>query len=167
MQVGNFRIHTEFNPLEGLKMGSYFDTCLRLEGGMNAFSALVNVTDVKKHVVYARNQSGAVVARQLIAVSKTEGLLGYHTYMQSDARVELSSTFFTTIHDFAKACTLPLVDVGEPENLTSDNWYNDGAQSWKGLGFDDDDDLWERMYVGASLGGHCEKLERGKKPDGF
>lgn len=75
-QISEWKIYTEKDPLEALKMGNYFGTCLSLDGVMNAYSALVNVVDVNKHVIYARTKKGAVVARKLIAIDKKGGCLG-------------------------------------------------------------------------------------------
>ncbi|GEM_PF-4448222 len=151
IRCGDYRIYVEKDPLEAIKMGSYFDTCLGLENGMNAFSALVNVCDVNKHVIYARNRKGAVVARKLVALDSKNGLLGYHTYMQSSARENLGPFFSSAIEAFADRCALTLVDQGEPEILTSKNWYNDGSQSWSGLTIENEKDPdWEAFYLKAS-----------------
>jgi hypothetical protein len=56
------RLETERDPLHVLKMGTYFDTCLSLQGGMNAGSTLTNALDVNKHVVHGRPDGASSAA---------------------------------------------------------------------------------------------------------
>src|SRR5690606_15637234 len=74
------RLEVEDDPLEVLRMGVPFDTCLSLRDGFNASSAVVNAVDVNKRVVYLRGEDGAILARQLLAVSEDLHLLRYRLY---------------------------------------------------------------------------------------
>jgi hypothetical protein len=69
----------EQDPLEVLRLGTHVGTCLGL-GGMMAHSAAAVVLDVNKHVVYARDGSGAILGRQLLALSEDDRLVCFPVY---------------------------------------------------------------------------------------
>lgn len=77
---------TESDPLHSLRMGSYFNTCLTLEGGFNAASTLICAVDVNKQVIFGRRADGTVVARKLIGATAAGELAGYHTYDASGGK---------------------------------------------------------------------------------
>ena len=72
----------ELNPLEVLQLGTYVGSCLGM-GGMLAVSAAAVVLDINKTVVYARNQQGKVIARQLLAISEQDQLVPFSVYPNS------------------------------------------------------------------------------------
>jgi hypothetical protein len=120
---------TEQDPLHVLRMGSYFETCLTLESGINAASTLMNALDVNKKVIYGRRADGTVVARKLIGATATGELAGYQTYSHNNP-----SAFREALHpilaDFAHRCGLRLSDRATPEVLHKGFWYNDGNEVW-------------------------------------
>lgn len=132
---GVLKISIEQNPIEVLKMGVYFDTCLSLDG-INAFSSIANATDVNKRVIYARDVEGKVVARKLIALSDEWRLLGYYTYTDSTWSKERQEALSAAVDDyacaFAGACGIPLGEGEEVRTLVSKSWYDDGSQGWTG-----------------------------------
>ncbi|MFN0134905.1 MAG: hypothetical protein ACKVS9_02180 [Phycisphaerae bacterium] len=79
---GTLELRLERDPLEALRLGSYFGTCLGLGGMMNQSAAAV-VLDVNKQVIYARDCGGRVVARQLIAVAEDDRLICFAVYPKS------------------------------------------------------------------------------------
>jgi hypothetical protein len=127
---------TERDPLQVLRMGSYFGTCLSLGEGHNAASTLVNALDVNKQVVYGRRADGVVVARKLIGATAGGQLAGYRTYAseQVDAcRRALGGV----VAAFARRCGLRLADRATPEVLHAGFWYDDGNEPWETPGGDD------------------------------
>ena len=122
----------EDDPLEVLRMGIPFDTCLALETGFNADSTVLNAVDINKRVLYLRDARGSVIARQLIAVSSDFGLLGYRLYCARglDDRPAVTAAFHALCTDLADACGLPFTDHGAPETIHPGFWYDDGAESW-------------------------------------
>lgn len=77
--IGSIRIEVEQDPLEALKLGDYAGSCLGL-GGNFSYSAVAVVLDVNKQVLYARNSEGAVIARQLLALSEEDQLVCFSVY---------------------------------------------------------------------------------------
>ncbi len=122
----------EHDPLEVLRMGIPFGTCLSLGTGFNADSTVLNAVDINKRVLYLRDARGSVIARQLIAVSSDFGLLGYRLYCahKLDDRPEIAAAFQALCRELADACGLPLADDGEPEAIHPGFWYDDGCTSW-------------------------------------
>ena len=127
-----FQVTIEQDPIEVLKMGSYFQTCLSL-GSRYAGSVLLNAIDCNKHVVYVRDERGALVGRKLIAISANGNLLGYKTYARggfNDAL--LQRAIDPLVEAFAIDCGLILVDDGPPPTPLHDKdaWYDDGVRPW-------------------------------------
>lgn len=121
---------SERDPLIVLKMGSYFETCLSLEGGCNAASTLVNALDVNKQVIYGRRADGAIVARKLIGANLRGELAGYRTYAiqhETDIRRALGEI----LRQFAARCHLRLSDTATPEILHPGFWYDDSNEPWE------------------------------------
>jgi hypothetical protein len=77
--LGEVRIAIETDPLEALKLGTYVGSCLG-RGGNLEYSAAAVVLDVNKQVAYARDERGAVVGRQLVALSESEELVCFSVY---------------------------------------------------------------------------------------
>lgn len=123
-------LSVEQDPLEVLRMGIPFDTCLSLEGGENAASTVVNALDANKHVLYLRDEKGSIVARLLVAVSKDKAIVGYHRYIALDEakRPEIERCFADFVRELADACGLPIGREGSPEQLHAGFWYDDGVE---------------------------------------
>ena len=129
-ELGGVTLSVEQNPLEALKLGTYVGSCLGL-GGSFAHSAAAVVLDINKQVVYARNGRGAVVGRQLVAVSEANQLVCYEVYPLS-AQEKLASAFAEFDAHLAAALALPLYRQEQTEDyeiahILSHAWWDDGA----------------------------------------
>lgn len=127
-------IAVSMDPVETFLMGDYFGTCLSL-GDCNQMSVLANAADANKHVLYARDRSGRILARKLIAVSKDWGLLGYYCYGKEDNSAEgendsLTEAVTKYCGEIAQRCGLLLINDGEPETIGARFWYDDGPTAW-------------------------------------
>jgi hypothetical protein len=124
------RLSIEQDPIEVLRMGIPFDTCLSLEGegGCNAASTVVNAADANKRVIYLRDPGGRIVARKLVAVSTEDTLLGYRLYIAAgDHEAPVTAAFRAFCQELSAAARLPLSAKGEPEQIHPGFWYDDGA----------------------------------------
>ena len=127
-----FTLALEDDPLEVLRMGIPFDTCLSLESGCNAASTVMNAIDANKRVLYVRNADGKIVARKLLAITKELGLVGYNTYVAVSGAEERAiraavEAMCRTIGDEIGA---PLLREGVPDQLHAGFWYDDGTVGW-------------------------------------
>ncbi|MBL8218446.1 MAG: hypothetical protein JNL62_04420 [Bryobacterales bacterium] len=120
----------ETDPLEVLRMGTYVGTCLGL-GGSFSYSAVAVLLDANKQVVYARDQRGAVIARQLVAVSKEDELVCFHIYPAS-TRTGVKSLFRDYDQALAQALGLPLYRRSQEESahyeietVVTRQWWDD------------------------------------------
>ena len=124
--TGPVRLSIERDPLEALRLGTYVGSCLG-NGGAFVDSAAAVVLDVNKLVVYARNGRGAVIARQLVAISEDDTLVCFHVYpIASGAAVKAAFAEFDRL--LASALGIPIHEAGEYEiaNLVSHDWWDDG-----------------------------------------
>src|SRR6185436_4501897 len=117
----------EEDPVEVLRMGVPFNTCLSLEDGCNAAATVLNALDVNKRVLYLRDAAGKLVARQLIGVSSDFTFLCYRLYSAQDVP-GLAQAFEGLCEEIAREAGLPLGDQGEPEVLHDGFWYDDGVE---------------------------------------
>jgi hypothetical protein len=132
--VADGRVHLslELDPLKMLQMGNYFDTCLSFGGG-NAFATVANACELNKRVIYARDSSGRVLGRKLIAITAKGDLVGFRTYTSlgnADGLRRLRSIFDRYCRAFAARCHLSLADSGEVLTLFAQAWYDDGVVAW-------------------------------------
>ena len=85
--------------------------------------------DVNKQVLYARDDQGAVIARQLVAISDDDRLVPFAVYPQSAPQlVQLAFEEYDT--DLATALGIPRLDPATPydvANVLSHVWWDDGA----------------------------------------
>ncbi len=122
-------IAVEQDPVEVLRMGVPFGTCLSLDDGCNAASTVINAADANKQVVYLRDASGDIIARKLLAVAKTDELVGYHLYVAAKSKLSAIEAIFKAFcDDIAASIKLPLADKGEPEQIHEGFWYDDGTE---------------------------------------
>ena len=124
--TGPVRLSIERDPLEVLRLGTYVGSCLG-NGGAFVDSAAAVVLDVNKLVVYARNERGAVIARQLVAISEDDTLVCFHVYpLASGAAVKAAFAEFDRL--LAAALGSPIHGDCEYEipNLVSHDWWDDG-----------------------------------------
>lgn len=129
-----YRLSTEQNPLEALRMGIPFDTCLSLTDGENAGAAVLNAVEANKRVLYLRTVDGTIVARKLIAVSPTWSLLGYRTYSALNGAEfeQVDAAFDRLCRAIAADAKLPLGNSGQPDKLHGGFWYDDGLVAFAG-----------------------------------
>jgi len=127
--LGRVDLALEADPLEALKLGTYVGSCLG-RGGHFEYSAAAVVLDVNKQVVYARDERGAVVGRQLLAMSESEELVCFGVY--GAARRELEAAFRAFDQALAAKLGIPLFS-GSPEaeyeiaRILSHDWWDDSA----------------------------------------
>ncbi|MEZ4361378.1 MAG: hypothetical protein R3B48_14425 [Kofleriaceae bacterium] len=126
--VGPVRLATETDPLEALKLGTYVGSCLG-RGGAFEYSAAAVILDANKHVVYARDARGAVLARQLIAISETDELVCFSVY----GAATLEPLFRDFDHALAERLGLRLHGTPGAEedyeicSILSSEWWDDDA----------------------------------------
>jgi hypothetical protein len=122
------RLHIELDPLEALRLGTYVGSCTGL-GGTNSYSAAAFVLDLNKRVVYARNREGAVLGRQLLAVTDEEDLMVFSVYPVGASR-EMQKLFQQFDRDLAARLGVRIYKptyTGSVETLLSRFWYDDDA----------------------------------------
>lgn len=76
--TGTLELGLEPDPLEVLRMGAWFGTCLS-PGAMNFHSAVANAVDLNKRVLVGRRR-GTVVGRTLLALGERGGLVAFEAY---------------------------------------------------------------------------------------
>ncbi|MDH4184653.1 MAG: hypothetical protein OEV92_10550, partial [Nitrospinota bacterium] len=129
-ELGHVEISVEKDPLEILKMGSYFNTCLGI-GGINSHSAAAVALDINKRVLYARAANGRAVARMLTAIDKQERLVCFSVYPHT-ASGELKIFFKDVARQWAAAMGVSIykskkgADDYEIPGVLSRDWYDDG-----------------------------------------
>lgn len=124
-------IALEDDPVEVLRMGIPFDTCLSLTDGVNAASTVLNAMDANKRVLYVRDAKGTIVARKLLAISKNEKLLGYRLYQSiDDPSGALAAAVTAFCRELATEAELPLADTGQPARIHAGFWYDDVPVPW-------------------------------------
>ncbi len=131
-QGGKVRLYMEQDPLRVLRMGHYFNTCLRF-GGVNSFSVVTNAVDLNKRVIYACDTRGNVIARKLVCISNENKLLGYNLYFPTavdDNYDQLRSIFKQYCQSIALKVGLELSEDGAPQLLCGEDWYDDIPVSW-------------------------------------
>jgi hypothetical protein len=119
---GALELSLEPDPLEVLRMGEHFGTCLS-PGGENFFSAVVNTVDINKRVVYGRDAAGAVVGRCLLALTDTGRILTFHAYHH---RTEFEAMVRGFATELARRMNTHLVATGTVTPLVASRWYDDG-----------------------------------------
>jgi hypothetical protein len=120
-------------------MGTYVGSCLGL-GGICADSSAAVLLDINKQVVYARDQHGKVIGRQLLAISKEDELVCFSVYPLS-MKTEFQTLFMKYDRAFANLLGLPLYQIPreegwestryEIEDILSKDWWDDGP--WDSL----------------------------------
>jgi hypothetical protein len=115
-------------------MGTEVGSCLSL-GGSWEDSAIANMADVNKQVVFARRQNGAFVARQLVAITEDDRLVFFPVYPRSTAEA-IQRSFYE--YDLSLAGAMGLAAVRGPvdaeytiAHILARCFYDDG--------------LWERF----------------------
>ncbi|MFC1530953.1 hypothetical protein ACFL5T_01730 [Gemmatimonadota bacterium] len=119
------------DPLDTLFMGERFGTCLSLESEC-FYSAVSNAADINKKVLVARDGTGPIMARCLLALSHAGSLLVFHPY-----RHDLDFDFKTGATDFIQDLSVRMgaaIAVGPATiaNLVAPRWLNDGPVDFAG-----------------------------------
>lgn len=125
------RLGFENDPMEVMKMGAIFGTCLS-PWECNFFSTLANVLDINKQVLYARDSKGAIKARCLVALTDDGELLAFHAYAH-DNKLGFRDIVSDYLERLAKRMNTVVVNEGRVSNLVSPEWYDDGAIEISGL----------------------------------
>lgn len=115
----------EDDPLEVFRMGAHFQTCLS-PGSMNFYSVFANAADINKRVLYARDDSGKVVGRCLLALTVTGGLVRFDAYCH-DGSLDFDRICTDFAADLARRMGTGLVSSGRVPTLVASDWYDDGV----------------------------------------
>jgi hypothetical protein len=123
---GTVTLAFEKDPLEVLRLGNYVGSCLSL-GGLQSNSAVATLLDVNKQVVYARDENGTVVGRQIVALSAGDEIVAFSVYPKVSK--ELASAFREYDRMLSRHLELPLCTGGnyEIEMILARDWWDDGA----------------------------------------
>ncbi len=113
------------DPLEIFRMGAHFGTCLS-PGDVNFFSVVANACDINKRVVFARDASGSVLGRVLIALTDEGALIAFHFYAH-DHTAGVTDAMRVFIHALAGKIGAPVASGGHVSKLVAPEWYDDGA----------------------------------------
>lgn len=123
-------IAVEHDPLQVLRMGIPFSTCLSIEGGSNAAATVINAFDVNKQILYLRNADGVVVGRQLIAISEGFQLLTYRVYLSDREDTDQAHDAFVELCiEISRDTGAALATGGAPEQLHEGFWYCDPPEA--------------------------------------
>ncbi|MCL2117554.1 MAG: hypothetical protein FWH27_03900, partial [Planctomycetaceae bacterium] len=114
----------ETDPMEILKMGAPFGTCLS-PWEFNFFSTIANAVDINKHVLYARDRKGTIQARCLVALTDGGELLAFHPYAH-DKEIGFRDIVAKFLTRLATRMNTVVVDKGDVSPLVSPEWYDDG-----------------------------------------
>lgn len=117
-------LRTERDPLQALRMGTVVGSCTGV-GGAFAHSAAAVVLDVNKQVVYARDPSGLIVGRQVIAISEDGRLVAYAVY-PAGAPADLKRAFRDYDAELAAALGIRWARDGDVRLLVANDWFDDG-----------------------------------------
>ncbi len=120
----------EADPLEAMRMGEPFGTCLA-PGNMNFYSAVLNAADVNKRVLYARDVRGRVQGRCLLALTAGGELLAFHPYHQ-DGAPSFQEQAGAFVERLAADMGIPVAVRGRVEDLRNGDWYDDGPEDLTG-----------------------------------
>ncbi|MHB8694307.1 MAG: hypothetical protein ACYDHH_23960 [Solirubrobacteraceae bacterium] len=129
-RIGTVWLAIETDPFEALKLGTYAGSCLGRGGGLS-YSAAAVVLDINKSVVYARDEHGTVIGRQLIALSEAHELVCFNVYTSNPTQLQ------PLFRDFDLALATELrIPLFDPATATADydiatilshEWWDDGA----------------------------------------
>jgi hypothetical protein len=118
------RLNLEADPLEIMRMGEPFQTCLA-PGAFNFFSTIANAADINKRVLYARDAKGVIRARCLLALADTGHIITFHVYAHAHQK-EIAAAVKAYVLELAGAMNTSLVARGVISRPISPDWYDDG-----------------------------------------
>jgi len=114
----------ESDPLEVLRMGQYFGTCLSFSGE-NFASAVLNAVDANKQVLYARGEEGQVHGRCLLALNRARELICFNAY-HHDSLSDFPALAGAYVESLARHLGVPVSAGGKVDDLHQGDWYDDG-----------------------------------------
>lgn len=135
-------LYTELNPLKILQMGNYFNTCLSV-GASFSYAAIANACEINKHVIFAEDYNGEIIARQLVCLSDNGEIVTFEIYNRSSFEIEPLFIIFNK--EFATLCNTKIGKDCSIENIMTPNWYDDGIICLPGL-IDDADTMPFRKF---------------------
>ena len=112
----------EEDPIEVLRMGIPFGTCLSLTDSSNAAAAVCNAWRRQQAcAVYLRDRRGVIVGRKLLSISGAFELLGYELYLAlpPELRPPIAAAVSDLCLELAQAARIPFSAVGVPERYTT------------------------------------------------
>lgn len=115
----------ENDPMEIMKMGAIFGTCLS-PWDFNFFSTVANTVDVNKRVLYGRDMKGTIKARCLVALTDGGELLAFRAYAHHKS-LDFRNIVAKYLERLAKRMNTVVVDKGVVSSLVSPEWYDDGS----------------------------------------
>ena len=118
------RFALEDDPLEVMKMGLWFDTCLS-PGDINYFSTVANAADANKRLLVGRDENGTAQARCLFAITEQWHLLGFHVYAHEN-RQWAEQTITGILQTVSDAVGAGIAPRGKVATLVATKWYDDG-----------------------------------------
>jgi hypothetical protein len=130
LRAGTLRLALERDPLEVLRIGTRVGSCLAL-GGCHDDAAVSTMADDNKRVVLARDERGAFVARQRIAITEDDRLLCSPVYPQG-AETAVADAFRAYDVRLAERLGVKLVRPGEDYDVAevlARADYDDGVWS--------------------------------------
>lgn len=126
---GALDLALEDDPLEVLRMGAHYETCLA-PGAINFFAAVVNAADLNKRVIYGRGADGAVVGRCLLALTDSGGILAFHPYCHDDR--DFTAMVKAFVQALAARMNTVVLPTGAVSTLLDSRWYDDGPEDLTG-----------------------------------
>jgi hypothetical protein len=125
------KVQTSHDPRHVLWMGRPFGTCLDLRGGIFAASVVSNWMDANKQLVVVLDETGQMLARQLLAITDKGELLTYRIYscvaaQNREGADPIANAFIAFGKELASSARLTLVHEGNPRMLHGKQWYDDG-----------------------------------------
>lgn len=118
------------DPLDILMLGTHVGSCLGL-GGLCDYSAVACLLDANKQVVYARDASGRVLARQLLAIDERDRLVCFSVYP-----LNAGAPLLHAFHAFGEAMATSLgIEVYRHDDddgyevaiVLAEHWWDDGV----------------------------------------
>ncbi len=117
-------ISPEFDTLEVLQMGNYVQgSCLALDG-VNYGSTIVNAVEVNKRILWAKDGSGKIIGRVLIAVDSSKRIVYFPIYYATN--MKLDRFFEAYVKELAKRCGFGINgNADKVKHLLVGDWYTD------------------------------------------
>lgn len=130
---GQIELAMERDPLEVLRLGSHFGTCLGI-GGLMTHSAAAIALDVNKQVCYARDSRGRLLARQILAISEAEQLICYAVHpkrIAPDVRIAFREFDMRMAEQLGLELHRPNKEASDQEyevaKILAQDYWDDGA----------------------------------------